>query len=308
MAQVARTALEICHFDPDTGEDLGHAPQADEVCEAACYDCLMNYANQRDHAILDRKLIKPLLMELLRGQVAVSPTSELRSTHIEQLMQQAESGLERAWLQYLEQRGYRLPSSAQVKISACGTRPDFIYKGDMTVIYVDGPHHLYPDRQQRDAAQTECLEDLGYIVVRFGLEEDWGKVIAAYPNVFGTGHGSSTSVGAISVTSPEAAELDLDLFDSVWHPLLQSLMMTDGLIVQPGADIEQNDRVVGSYWAEMSLNDQTVYLVDALSETAVAVKSTLEQDEFQVVLVEQGQLAENLQMVLSALSGRNRKA
>lgn len=308
MSQVARTALEICHFNPDTGEDLGHAPQAEEVCEAACYDCLMNYANQRDHTILDRKLIKPLLIDLLKGQVAVSPTSELRSTHIEQLMQQAESDLERSWLQYLEQRGYRLPSSAQVKIAACGTRPDFVYKGDMTVIYVDGPHHLYPDRQQRDAAQTECLEDLGYIVVRFGLEDDWGRVIAAYPNVFGMGHGGSNPVGAFSAPPPEAIELDLDLFDPIWHPLLQALMETDGLIVQPGADVEQNGCVVGSYWAELSLKGRNIYLVDALDTTAEAVKTALEQDGFQVVLVTQGQFAENLQLLLTALSSRNGKA
>jgi len=31
---------------------------ATEDCEAACYDCLMSYGNQRDHKHLDRKLIK----------------------------------------------------------------------------------------------------------------------------------------------------------------------------------------------------------------------------------------------------------
>ena len=28
LAQIAREALRICHFDPDTGEDLHHAPRA----------------------------------------------------------------------------------------------------------------------------------------------------------------------------------------------------------------------------------------------------------------------------------------
>jgi ATP-dependent helicase YprA (DUF1998 family)/very-short-patch-repair endonuclease len=303
MPQVARAALEICHFDPDTGADLGHAPQAEEVCEAACYDCLMNYSNQRDHAILDRKLIQSILMELAQGRAEVSPTSSLRSTHLDQLMQQAESGLERDWLRYLEQRGYCLPSDAQLTIPACGTRPDFVYKGEMTVVYIDGSHHLFPDRQQRDAAQAECLEDLGYIVVRFGLEDDWGKTIAGYPNVFGAGHDNGNSALAESSTK-EPEELELDLFDAVWHSFLQSLMAVDGLIIQPGADVEQNGCVVGTYWAELSLNNQKIYLVDAVAEAAEATKSALEQDGLQAVLVVQEPLEENLKRVLDALSVR----
>src|SRR5207302_116023 len=51
---VARKALEICHFDPDTGTDWGHAERATEICEAACYDCLLSYYNQRAHLLLDR--------------------------------------------------------------------------------------------------------------------------------------------------------------------------------------------------------------------------------------------------------------
>src|SRR5690606_20239452 len=56
LAEVAREALRICHFDPETGEDLGGRPGAKEPCEAACYDCLMSYYNQMDHRLLDRKL------------------------------------------------------------------------------------------------------------------------------------------------------------------------------------------------------------------------------------------------------------
>jgi hypothetical protein len=30
------------------------------------------------------------------------------------------------------------------------------------------------------------MEDMGYTVIRFGLLEDWKKVIGKYPNIFGT--------------------------------------------------------------------------------------------------------------------------
>jgi len=57
LAEVAREALRLCHFDPETGADLRRAPRAKEDCEAACYDCLMSYANQPEHELLDRQLI-----------------------------------------------------------------------------------------------------------------------------------------------------------------------------------------------------------------------------------------------------------
>ena len=42
LARVARTALEILHFEPD-GTDMGKAEGARERCEKACYDCLLSY-------------------------------------------------------------------------------------------------------------------------------------------------------------------------------------------------------------------------------------------------------------------------
>ena len=41
FATLAREALRICHFDPETGNDSRHAEGAREDCEVACYDCLM---------------------------------------------------------------------------------------------------------------------------------------------------------------------------------------------------------------------------------------------------------------------------
>ncbi|MDQ3760859.1 MAG: hypothetical protein M3460_03945 [Actinomycetota bacterium] len=47
LARAARRALEICHFDPDTGEDLGGVlDRTGERCAHACYDCLLSYRNQ----------------------------------------------------------------------------------------------------------------------------------------------------------------------------------------------------------------------------------------------------------------------
>jgi ATP-dependent helicase YprA (DUF1998 family) len=59
MVRVARMALEICHFNPDTGEEH----EAGE-CTHACYRCLLSYTNQPDHSRINRRLIRDLLVSM----------------------------------------------------------------------------------------------------------------------------------------------------------------------------------------------------------------------------------------------------
>lgn len=186
IGEVARQALALCHFDPTSGEDVHHALGAKEDCEAACYDCLMSYTNQLDHALLDRQLVKDFLWQLSDATVHAAPALVPRAEHLQRLMNLSTSDLERKWLSLLEERNCRLPSDAQVLIEACRTRPDFLYRDQLTAVYIDGPHHLFAERALRDRAQTDAMEDLGYTVVRFTAEEDWKAKIGQYPGVFGS--------------------------------------------------------------------------------------------------------------------------
>jgi ATP-dependent helicase YprA (DUF1998 family) len=192
LSKVAREALQICHFNPDVintitnlPEDLRRAPRAREDCEAACYHCLLSYSNQREHPILDRQAIVGILSDLMQAEVSGSPGPQPRETHLERLLRLCDSQLERDWLKYLDNKGCRLPDDAQVLFESCGTRPDFLYRDCYAVIYVDGSHHDDSYRQERDTQQTSCMEDEGYIVLRFGYRDDWDKVIARYPHIFG---------------------------------------------------------------------------------------------------------------------------
>jgi len=188
LAMVAREALRLCHFDPDTGADLRRAPRSKEDCEAACYDCLMTYSNQRDHRVLDRHRIKDMLMSLAASTVKAAPSAITRAQHLARLMNQSGSELEREWLRLLEKGNFHLPSRAQVFHEGCTTRSDFFYDGDhQAAIYIDGAPHKYPERHSRDQTQTACLEDLGIKVIRFGIDEDWQAMIAKYPYLFGSG-------------------------------------------------------------------------------------------------------------------------
>ncbi len=186
LAQVARAALDICHFDAD-GSDRGKADNASEDCEAACYDCLLSYGNQRDHDRLDRKSIREALLQLAAADVKPSPAPGSREEHLETMLSQCGSDYEKQWLRLVAERGYRLPDAAQKRVSECETIPDFIYNSDgqYAVIYVDGYHHLFPERQARDREQTECLRDLGYTVLRFGLLNDWDRLFQEHSYLFG---------------------------------------------------------------------------------------------------------------------------
>lgn len=184
LPQVARVALEICHFDPD-GRDQGRAAHATEICEAACYDCLMNYNNQRFHRLLDRKAIRDYLLELAASQVATSPVGTSRAEHLQRLLNQCESDLEREFLQFLDEHRLALPSRAQVFIEEAATRVDFLYDSERAVVYVDGPHHLYPERHARDQQQERLLRLKGYSVLRFAAHQDWEDQVRARPDIFG---------------------------------------------------------------------------------------------------------------------------
>lgn len=185
FANVARAALELCHFDPDTGEDRKRAEKSREDCEAACYDCLLSYSNQTDHRFIDRKSIRDILLRIIQAKVSASPVGIPRAEHLQRLMNQAGSELERKWLRFIDEKNYCLPSKAQYLIETCKTRPDFLYEDHLATIYVNGPIHDYPERAKRDEEQRDSLEDLGYTVIPFGHRDDWHEIIARFPHIFG---------------------------------------------------------------------------------------------------------------------------
>ena len=173
--RIAEEALRRCHFDPATGADN----PADPPCEAACYRCLLSYYNQPDHGLLDRNLVidTQVVPALLECRVVPEHRQGFRY----------DSRLEEQFIERLEQGGHRLPDASQFAFPDAGTRPDFAYHEACTVVYVDGPHHDFPERQRRDMAADKAMADLGYRVIRFGHRDDWAEIIAAHPDVFGPG-------------------------------------------------------------------------------------------------------------------------
>ncbi len=270
IPRLARRALELCHFDPDTGADLRRHPRATEDCEAACYDCLMSYMNQTDHERLDRQRIAPLLRELAAATVEVAPGPRTRAEHVAELKALCDSDLERAWLEFLDEHQLRLPDGAQHYEEACRTRADFVYRRSQTVVYVDGPHHDYAHRRERDQAQTACLEDRGWTVVRFAAPADWEAVASGYPSVFGPLRTRATT----TVPSEPEERFDETLFAAEWRELLAAVAAS-GLRVDAGGDVATDGRIVGNTMAEICGPQGALYVVDGRQPGVAAVVAVL---------------------------------
>ena len=56
---------------------------------------------------------------------------------------------------------------------------------ELQSLYVDGPPHDFPDRQERDRARTTDLENLGYTVIRFHHRESWTEIVRRHEGIFG---------------------------------------------------------------------------------------------------------------------------
>lgn len=177
---LARCALEVCHFNPDTLEDM-----AVTACGKACYECLFDYGNQPDHKDLNRVLIRDLLKELSQSICRPSGGMGSREERMTALRKKCDSQLEKRWLDLVDSLLLRPPSDAQYLIESCSTRADFVYKEHSAAIYIDGPPHDEPDQIREDETITQRLMEMGYIVVRFHHKEDWTAIFRRHPDVFG---------------------------------------------------------------------------------------------------------------------------
>lgn len=187
LAEVARQALEILHFDAE-GNDQRPPTDEDEGCARACYDCLLSYYNQSEHERLDRHLVRDFLLALTTGVTAAGAAERDYGKQYAYLVNltDPESDLERIFLDYLYGKGHRLPDAAQKVLDDAYAKPDFFYEPNICV-FVDGSHHDEPQRRVLDDQQRRGLKDLGYRVVVYHYLDDPAVVVARYPEVFGGG-------------------------------------------------------------------------------------------------------------------------
>ena len=196
LGRIARKALEVCHYALRSGHWTGRddLDNLDDDCEAGCYRCLLSYYNQPDHPRIDRRdpEMLDLLCRLTRGERKRLEHEMAAGDSQDELRNASTSSLEREWLKFIEDGGYRLPDRAQPYLDIYATRPDFAYAESQTLVYVDGPHHESMVRESADEAIDRRLADAGYTVVRFPADRSsWPTIAAQYAWVFGPGASSN---------------------------------------------------------------------------------------------------------------------
>jgi hypothetical protein len=179
VATVAREALHICHYSED-GRDL--KPD----CVQACYECLLSYANQSDAFLLDRQLVRDMLLGLAQCRVEPRSRGVSHQEHLESLRSRTQSAFERLFLNTLAEGSYRLPDDAQRSFQEPRCIADFFYEPNV-VVFCDGPPHDKPDQQRVDDAIRRELRSRGYRVVVVRHESPIEQQIDSFPEVFRRG-------------------------------------------------------------------------------------------------------------------------
>jgi very-short-patch-repair endonuclease len=186
--RLAQTALGLLHFDGATGDEM---PGWVESCPAACYDCLLSYANQLDHRHLDRHSVRDFLLRLARS----GPVRTGGRTYDEQyvwLLERTDpaSSFERAFLDHLCERKLRLLDFAQHTPAAdIFVQPDFYYRNGTVpgiCVLIDGPYHNDVTRKVEDRRVREALKDRGYRVIAIKADQSLAAQIGRHLDVFYT--------------------------------------------------------------------------------------------------------------------------
>jgi ATP-dependent helicase YprA (DUF1998 family) len=166
LAEAGRMELAVAR-----ARELLHEQDPDEGCERACYDCLLSFYNQRDHALLDRRQVLPWLQALEGLAVEIEGDEDAPAA----LEAQCQSDLERQVLRAIHDRGLPLPDTAQEILYDRGESPlaiaDFYYQRGRVVVFVDGSPHHRDYVQVADERKRRRLKALGYRIVVVKAED-----------------------------------------------------------------------------------------------------------------------------------------
>ena len=103
-------------------------------------------------------------------------------------MRTAGSSLEKAWLDLVNERGYRKPDRGQHTIAGAKACADFFYDDLNLAVFIDGPHHETEAQSAKDATIDRALDELGVLVLRFPKEvARWHDLFKNNADLFGPG-------------------------------------------------------------------------------------------------------------------------
>lgn len=173
-------AYEICGYDYETKQDkYPNRPKAS-------YDDLLSYYNQMDHLKINRHSITEALELLITSKPDDSQagTYEEKYENLKKNLHQKSPG-ELQLLNYLFENGYRLPDYTNYNLEDYYVQPDFVYKKENALIFVDGGIHKNSIVKASDAAKRKTLELAGFdILVWDDTSEEVGSFVARRQDIF----------------------------------------------------------------------------------------------------------------------------
>ncbi len=180
LAQVARKALNIMHFDvpdnllPTNVDDMNDIQG--EVCVAGCYKCLMSYFNQPDHDLIDRRdlLAKTFLLKL--AQSTTRNLTNAEGTSIYENRTKNEHSLKNIDLKWIKEAdAYKIPA----------IDPLPLIFGEINIAAVWRSHYVVAVFDILPVNIQKQLEDKGFVIIVFSNEitqwqDDFKKLAAIF--------------------------------------------------------------------------------------------------------------------------------
>ncbi|MCK6547998.1 DEAD/DEAH box helicase [Myxococcota bacterium] len=182
LAEVARRALRVMHFDvsedgdlPETPADLEDVPNT--RCVAACYRCLMSYYNQPDHEKIDRRdeAARNLLLRLARSKTTPEPRTHGAGTGASRPAAPAGvTGTLARWYELAGSHGIKGPDAEPWSDGAV-TLP-LIWRNDYVAAVLG---HASPEAAIK-------LENRGFTLIRFDeAEATWAETFSRLAKALG---------------------------------------------------------------------------------------------------------------------------
>jgi very-short-patch-repair endonuclease len=158
---VFKKAYEICGYDLNSKTDEFEGKRG-----KASYDDLLSYYNQRDHQEINRHSIINALTLLINSNAddTKGTTYEEKFAELKTLLHHRSPG-ELALLEHLYNEGYRLPDYTNYNMENYYIQPDFVYKDDNALIFVDGGIHKNTLLKADDHKKRSLLERDGFDVL-----------------------------------------------------------------------------------------------------------------------------------------------
>ncbi|MBI1299665.1 DEAD/DEAH box helicase [bacterium] len=173
--ETVEEAIALCRYDDPTYKG------------PASYNDLLSYYNQREHKVIDRRLIRDALEKLRICDVEVHTNSNYADYEAQYaaLLRNLDpnSSTERVFIDYLYKNGLRLPDAAQKSVDGLYVQPDFYYEPRFWV-FCDGTPHDDAAVKAADDVKRQAIMARGDEVWVYYYKDNLAALVAARPDVF----------------------------------------------------------------------------------------------------------------------------